>query len=297
MIPLILSMILISMLLCISLGGRTKSKILEELIVAIDAAGALQGDDMDQNPDPQLFSPAWAHGVETLHVLALGNGDQLGASNVTATLAGSAFPDGPHQIPMGGHGGENADLANEGSRPTPLVDLGIKVNPSSSYTVTFQSTGDAQDEFGCSCEIMWQAEEVRQRKQWVSRNVTTAVVDTEVPSVTLAGAALPNIPPGGSTMIGGVIGSCAGDLAALGVNHLITKARGGLKDDQEILLGGVGGELIIGSGAHIEPTQRVGIEWPIEPNEAIYVEFMSTIEAGVMDGLVSFGFVKGDGGE
>lgn len=297
MIPAIMIMIMVATLLVVLQVGKTKSVIFEELIIAIDAAGALQGDDMDQNADPQTFSPAWAHGCETLHVLALSNGDALGASNVTGTLAGDAFPDGPHQIPMGGHGGENVILANEGSKPTALIDMGIKVNPSSSYTVTYQSTGDTQDEFGCSMEIVWQADEVRQRKQWISRNVTTAVVDVEVPAVTLAGAALPNIPPGGSTMIGGVIGSCAGDMAALGVNHLIAKASNGLVDDQEILLGGVGGELIVGSGAHLEPTQRAFINWPIKSGEPIFVEFMSIIEAGVMDGLVSFGFVKGDGGE
>lgn len=276
---------------------RTQSVVFEELIIAIDAAGLLQGDDMDQNADPQTFAPSWAHGVETAAVLALSNGDQLGASNAIAIIQGPAFPDGPHHIPLGGHGGENIDLANEGASSTPLIDLGLRVKPGKSYTVSFQVNGDTMDEFGCSIELVFQDEPVREPKFWISRNNTTAVVNVEVPGVTPAGGALPNIPPGDSVVIGGVIGCGAGDMAALGVNHIISKLSRGTIDHQEILLSGVGGELIIGSGAHISPTQRHHIGILVKPNTGVYTEFMSIIEAGVMDGVISLGFVVNDTGE
>jgi hypothetical protein len=244
----------------------------EELLVAIDFAGRLQGDDMDQNADPQTFSPAWANGVDEAFGLALSNGDQL------------------HVIPIGGHGGENIDLANEGSAPYRFQDLGIKVNGGAPYTVSFQTTGDTQDEFGCSFELKFQDDEVRQRKFWRSRNVTTAVVNVEVPGVTLAAAALPNVPTENSMEIGGTIRCMAGDMAALGVNHAMAKLSNCV-DNQELNLGGVGGELIIGAGAHVSPTQSLYDHILLKEKTPVNVQFMSIIEAGVVDCALSLGFV------
>lgn len=270
--------------------GQTQSVVFEELLVAIDAAGQLQGDDMDQGANPQTFAPDWANGVEKVAVLALGNGDQLGASNVIGIVSGPAFPDGPHELPMGGDGGENIDLRNEGSPPTVFTDMGMRVLPGLKYRVDFQSAGDAQDEFGCSMEITFQDIEVETPKHWESTAVTTAVVDVEVQGTDLNQDA-GTIPPGNSIEIGGVITCGAGDMAALGVNHIINKIKNGVVDEQQFICGGVGGELVIGSGAHISPSQRTHLAIKLKGKTAIYSEFMSIIEAGIMDGVAAFGFV------
>lgn len=65
----------------------------EELLIAIDAAGILQGDDMRGNANPQSFAPAFAHSIEEMSVIYGSNIDQLGKSAAYAILAGSAFPD------------------------------------------------------------------------------------------------------------------------------------------------------------------------------------------------------------
>jgi hypothetical protein len=269
---------------------RTQSVIFEELIVAIDAAGKLQGDDMEQGANPKTFSPAWAQGIEQMHVLAMSNGDQLGASVILAILSGAAFPDGPHEIPIGGHGGENIDLANEGSKPTPLIDMGIVVKPGKTYKIEFQALGDTMDEFGCSVELVFQDEPVRQPKHWESLNATTATVNVEVQGTDLSSTAT-TLSPGDSVDIGGFIGCAAGDMAALGVNHLVGRLSKALEDDSDFILGGVGGELIIGSGAHLEPTQRAFVSYRVKKNQNVYGEFMSIIEAGVMSGAYALGFV------
>jgi len=271
---------------------QTQSVIFEEHVVAIDFAGRLLGDSMDGIADPQTFTPAFAHGIEDAFGLALSNGDVLGASNAWAILAGPAFPDGPHEIPIGGQGNENIILANEGSAPFAFHDLGIKVIPGASYTISFQVTGDAAQDFGCSFEIKFQDDEVRQRKFWRSRNVTTAVVDVDIPGVTLLAAALPNVPLENSLEIGGTIRCMAGDMAALGVNHGIAKISNCV-DAQEVLLGGVGGELIVGSGAHVSPTQSLYDHILLKEKTPVNIQFRSIIEAGIVDCALSLGFVHG----
>jgi len=300
MIQFLMLLLLISVIISINMLGiygkpptRTKSIMYEEHVIAIDAAGILGGDDMLANPDPNPTVPAWARGVEEVAVLALSNGDVLGASNAWAIISGAGFPDGPHQIPLGAHGSENIDLANTGAPSTPLSDMGLRCLSGGEYQIQFMVTGDGQQDFGCSIELTFQDKSVRQPKQWVSRNVTSAVVNVDVPGVTLAGAALPNINPGNSTLIGGFIGCGAGDMAALGCHHIMCKASQGLVDNQEVQIAGVGGELIIGHGAHIPPTQRVGIAWQIKDGEPVYISFRGVIEAGIMDAAASFGFVKG----
>lgn len=269
--------------------GRTQSVVFEELITAIDVAGKLQGDDMEQNANPQTFAPGWAHGVEKVAVLALSNGDQLGAAIAIAIISGEAFPDGPHELVMGGHAGENADLANEAQPATVLKKLGIRVKPGGEYRVEFQVQGDTQDEFGCSAEIIFQDDEVEQPTFWISSAVTTATVDVEARGTNSSQTAQ-SIGARGSRMIVGAIGCAVGDMAALGVNHLVWKGSVALEDAQSILLGGVGGELIIGSGASNPPTQRTDLAIHVKEKTSVYSEFMSIIEAGVMDGAISLGF-------
>lgn len=291
MLNLLLLFAVISIILAVMVS-QTQSVAFEELLIAIDAAGALGGDDMEANADPINVSPPWAHGIEQMAVSAMSNGDQLGASNVIVILDGPAFPHGPHEIPCGGHGGENIDLTNEGSDPAILVDLGIVVLPGLPYTVQFQSTGDTQDEFGCCAELIFQEAEVRQPKRWIARNQTTAAVNADLATVDRLGAALPNVPSGGSRMIGGVIGCASGDMAALGCHTLLAKLSGGVVDPQSLILGAVGGELIIGAGAHIKPSQRTHLAIMVKELESVYVEIRGVNEAGVMDGVVSLGFVQ-----
>jgi hypothetical protein len=270
--------------------SQEQSVVFEELIVAIDFAGRLQGDDMEQNANPQTNTPAWAHGVEKAAVIAMSCGDQLGASTALAIISGSAFPDGPHEIPLGGHGGENIDLANEGAAPVILVDLGMRCIPSAPYRVDFQVQGDTQDEFGCAIELIFQDDEVETPKRWVSRAATTAAVNVEVQGTDVAQAAA-TVPPFTSTEIGGIIGCGAGDMAALGVHAIVAKTSVGTVDDNSFLLAGVGGELIIGAGAHISPSQRTHCHYKVKESTNIMVELMGIFEAGVMDGIVSLGFV------
>lgn len=289
MIQILMVLVICAVLLAVQMAGRSQSVVFEELITAIDFAGRLQGDNLEQGSNPQTRSPGWAHGVDIVAVLAMGNGDQLGAGNVLAILSGDAFKDGPHEIPMGGHGGENADLANEASPPTVLTNMGLRIRPGATYRIDFQSGGDTQDEYGCSFELVFQDEEVEQPKFWISSAITTTTVDVEAQGSDLT-QTVSTIDPRSSSMIGSIIGCATGDMAALGVNHLVWKGTVGLEDPQGVILGGVGGELVIGSGAHNSPTQRQ-VSMLLKDSTSVMSEFMSIIEAGVMDGVIALGFV------
>jgi len=78
-------------------------------------------------------------------------------------------------------------------------------------------------------------------------------------------------------------------MAALGCHHIVAILSGGCQPRQECLLAGVGGELVIGAGAHIPPSQRF-VNYPVKSKTNVYVEFRGVNEAGVMQGGVSIGF-------
>lgn len=259
--------------------------------MALDFAGRLIADNMRAVADVVEYVPDWATGIEEIMVLALSNGDALGASVAFMIIEGTGIKDSPQQIIIGGHGGENVILANEGCRPTPLHDMGIALNPGGDYTISFQTLGDTQDEFGCSVELIFTSNGVREAKQWVARGVITAAVNANVEAENLNAVAV-TLSSAGSSKIGGVIGCAAGDMAALGVNHVVALLSGGCQPDQECLLGGVGGELIVGSGAHIEPSQRI-VNYPIPSvKKNVIIMIRGTIEAGVIMGGLSIGFVQ-----
>lgn len=244
---------------------------------------------MRGNANPQTFAPDWANGIEEAIGLALGNGDQLGASVVYCILEGAAFPNGPHELLIGGHGGENQDLTATGSPGINLKDLGIVVVGGGQYRVFFQSVGDTQDEFGCSIELVFTSDGVREPKHWVASAVVTAAVDTPVQGADLLAVA-GTVSPGASVKIGGVIKGAAGDLAALGVNHVVAILSGGCAPTQEILCGGVGGELNISAGEKGSVSMRT-CNYTVLSKTNVYVEFRGTIEAGVIMAGISIGFV------
>jgi hypothetical protein len=283
-IPLIIS------LLCMVLAARTQSVVFEELLTAYLVAGKLQGDDMDGNANPQTNTPSWAHGVEIVIPGFSSNGDALGQVGGIAIISGPGFPDGPHEIVLGAHGGENVDLANSGMSPPPLIDMGLRVKPGGAYKVEFMAEGDADAEEACSIELVFQDEEVRQPKHWETSTKVTSTVDVDARGRDTTQTAA-SINPGDSTEIGGVIGAGAGDFAALGCNHIICRLTKGVVDEQQILLACVGGELIIGSGLTLPVTQRAFVSYLVKKNTSIYVAFRTIIEAGVMLGMISIGFV------
>jgi len=63
-------------------------------------------------------------------------------------------------------------------------------------------------------------------------------------------------------------------------------------DQQEINLGGFGGELATSQGDVVSPTQRVDAQIPIKPGDSIYVEFrMATEDVGNAAAAASLGLV------
>lgn len=262
----------------------------EELLVAIDAAGILQGDDMRGNANPQSFAPSFAHSIEEVSVVYASNLDALGKSAAYAILSGTAFPDGPHQILLGAAGGENVDLANEAVGATVLKDMGIRVNPGGEYIVQFEETGDTVDEGVCVIQLQFNSRSPRQPKKWTASAIETAVVNTNVQGQNLAQAnAL--IAPGASREIGSIIKCAAMDFDPLGCHAAVCILSQGCSPTQEILCGGGGGELIIGAGSTVMPTQEVDCQYTVTPNQGIYVEFRGVGEAGTIMGAVSLGLV------
>lgn len=272
------------------MAGRNQSVSFEELIVVIDTAGRLQGDNMRGIANPQTTTPGWAHGIEQVIVCFTSPLDALGQVAGMAVLEGSAFPDGPHEIVLGAVAGEDVNIHAGGVKATAFVDMGIRVVPGANYTVTFMIGGDTIGEAACSIELLFQEEEVRQPKRWVWSEETIAAVDTNVQGTNSTQVAeAPGC--GGSETIGGVIGASAGDLAALGNMHGVMILTEGVLDRQEILLGGVGGELITGEGVTNPPTQRAFIDYPTKPEGSVYIEFRGVIEAGQCVCAASIGFV------
>lgn len=269
---------------------RTQSVVFEELITVYQAAGIAQGDNMEGDANPKTFAPSWAKGVEVVVAGFASNGDALGQTGGLGTVSGPAFPDGPHEIVLGCHGGENVDLTHQGMKGEPLVDMGMRVKGGLSYRVQFMAEGDADAEEGCSLELVFQDAPVRQPKHWEYSGVVTATVDTDLQGRDSTQTTT-SISPGDSTEIGGAIGAMGCDAAALGLQGNVCKLSKGVEDDQEILLGVSGGELNVGSGHLNAPTQRHHVSYKVKAKTNVYVAFRGIFEAGVSLGMISLGFV------
>lgn len=270
---------------------RTKAVTFEEILTDIDLAGRLQGDNMEGGANPITFAPSWAQGVERMIVSAVSNGDALGAEAMVCVIQGSAFPDGPHEIPIGASGGEDVDIIAAGVAGTVLQDLGLRVNGGGEYYVYFQMTGEDGGEAGCVATLIFQDQAVRQPKRWVCREDQGAAV-ADYPMDDLAGNEA-SIPTGPSSEIGGIIGAHASDGAALGCGASVIKLSKGVVDDQEILIGAFGGELVTSEGDTQPPTQLVDAQIPCKPGDHIYIELRNVLEdSGTTSAAVSLGLVQ-----
>jgi hypothetical protein len=261
----------------------------EELLIAIDVAGRLQGDDMQGNANPQKFAPKWANSIEEISVVCASNIDALGKSIGYAILEGSAFPDGPHEICMGGAGAEDVDAAHSPVPATPLKDMGIRVNGGGDYTVNFQWVGDTVDEGVFCIQLTFDSKAPRKPKQWIARMIETAAVNTNVQAQTLAAVAA-TVLPGNSQFIDGIIKATSMDFAALGCHAGVMLLSDGCPPN-EILCGGGGGENQTAAGGNTVPTQETDCQIPLN-GDPIYVEARGVGEAGTISVGVSLGLTK-----
>ena len=271
---------------------RKQGKVYEEISAAIDAAGIAGMDDMEAVADPQPRAPAWAHGIEQIGVSASCNGDALGSGCAVAILSGSAFVHGPHHIPLAGYGGEVVIERNDGMAAVVLQDMGIVVNPSGEYIIQVETVGEDGGEVGAAIELIFQDASVRQPKQWIAREGQFAAANADGLLATLAQVAQ-SVDCGPSKLIDGVIMCMGSDMAALGCASGVIKLTQGVVDEQQLVAGSYGGELIVGDGDVTGPSQRVNAGILLKGGENVYAEGRHVNEdGGTISLLVSLGVAR-----
>ncbi len=265
----------------------------EELIVAIDLAGSLQMDNMRFVANPQTFAPddvqGKAQSIEEIGVAFGCNNDQLGKSAAYMILEGDAFIDGPHEILAGLAGGELIDGGHAIVKTTPLADMGIRVKAGAQYTVTGRIVGDTIDEGVIAGQLTFSSEAPRAPKRWVGVAIETAVVNTPVQGENLIQNA-EGISSGGSSFIDGIIKGSSMDFAVLGSHAGVFILSDAVFPRQEILCGGGGGELVIGAGDIIGPSQEFDCQIPCDKKKLIFAESVGVGEAGTIMNAMSLGF-------
>ncbi len=264
-------------------------EVYEELIIAIDAAGELQGDNMRFVANPQSFSPEKAGCIEEAFVNFGSVVDQLGMSVAVAVLDGPAFPDGPHHIPLGAAGGQDIDVSGNHLPAIPLLDLGIRVVPNAQYTVHFRIVGLTVDEGVCSIQLNFQDKPPRVAKRWKFAGIETAVVNTPVQTENIDQVA-EAMSSDGSEMIDGIIKVSARQHLALGGQVGVIILSDAVVPRQEILCGGGASELITGEGALTPPSQEFDCQIPVLRNKLIFIESVGVGEAGTIMNGISLGF-------
>ncbi|MCK5606122.1 hypothetical protein KAR91_29760 [Candidatus Pacearchaeota archaeon] len=266
---------------------------LEELVVAIDLAGELQMDDLRFVANPQKFAPDDVHGVaksiEEMGVVFGCNVDQLGKSAAFITLTGDAIVDGPMHILAGLAGGELIDGGHAIVKTTGLMDLGIRIKGGEEYQAFARIVGDTVDEGVVACQTTFSDKAPRVPKKWVGLAIETAVVNTPVQTENLNQVAVA-ISSGGSELIDGIIKGSAMDFAALGSHAGYIILSDAVFPRQEILCGGGGGELIVGAGDIIGPSQEFDCQIPCDARKLIYAESVGVGEAGTIINAMSLGF-------
>lgn len=264
-------------------------EVFEELVIAIDQAGALQGDNMYFVANPQSFAPDTARSIEEMFVNFGCNVDQLGMSVGIAILDGAAFPDGPHHIILGSAGGQDIDISNNMSRARPLMDMGIRVKGGAQYTVTFIIDGDTVDEGICAIEIIFDEKAPRAPKHWVYAGIETAVVNTPVQTNNIA-QVVEGMSSDGSGEIGGLLKTAARQNVELGAHAGVMILSGGVSPRQEILMGAGASELITAPGDNAGVSQEFDCQIPCDKKKLIQIMSVGVGEAGtIMNGL-SVGF-------
>ena len=264
-------------------------EVFEELVVAIDAAGELQGDNMRFVANPQSFSPEGARAIEELGVAWGSPIDQLGMSVAVAILDGAAFPDGPHHIILGAGGGQDIDTSGRHQPCTPLKDMGIRVIGNAQYTVHFRTVGLTVDEGVCTIQLTFQDKAPRVPKRWKFAGQQTAAVNTPVQTQNIDQVA-EAMSSDGSTMIDGIIKISARQMLALGTQGGVIILSDAVTPRQEILCGAGGSELITGENDTVIPTQEFDCQIPVLPNKLIYIESVGVGEAGTIMNGISLGF-------
>lgn len=264
-------------------------EVFEELIIAIDAAGELQGDNMRFVANPQSFSPDKARSIEEIGVSFGSNIDQLGMSVAVAILDGAAFPDGPHHIILGGAGGQDINIHSGHEPCTQFNDMGIRVVPNAQYTVHFRIVGLTVDEGVCTIQLTFQDKPARVPKRWKWAGQETAVVNTPVQTQNIDQVA-EAMSSDGSTMIDGILKCSVRQHLALGCQGGVIILSDAVTPRQEVLCGAGGSELITGEGAHCPPTQETDCQIPVLPNKLIFIESVGVGEAGTIMNGISLGF-------
>ena len=271
---------------------RKQGKVYEEISAAIDAAGVAGMDDMEAVADVQPRAPSWAHGIENIGVSASCNGDALGSGCALVILQGSAFPHGPHHIPLAGYGGEVVIERNDGIASYLLEDMGIVVNPSGEYIIQVETVGEDGGEVGACIELIFQDQSVRQPKQWIAREGQLAAANADALLATMA-QVQQSIDCGASKLIDGVIMCMGSDMAALGCASGVIKLSQGCVDEQHLNAGSWGGELIVGDGDVTPPTQRVNAGILLKGGENVYCEGrMVNEDGGTISLLVAVGVAR-----
>lgn len=264
-------------------------EVFEELVIAIDAAGELQADNMRFVANPQSFSPDKAQGIEEIFVNFGSNVDQLGMSVAVAILDGAAFPDGPHHIILGAAGGQDIDVSGNHLPAIALKDMGIRVIPNAQYTVHVRAVGLTVDEGVCAIQLTFQDRAVRVPKRWKFAGIETAAVNTPVQTENIDQVA-EAMSSDGSTLIDGIIKVSARQHLALGGQAGVIILSDAVTPRQEVLCGAGASELITGEGCLTPPTQEFDCQMPVLPNKLIYIESVGVGEAGTIMNGVSLGF-------
>lgn len=259
-------------------GGREQWIGFEELLDVVDFAGRLRTDDWDGNADESQQAPDWAHGVEKISIAGGSNGGGLGSAVLFLVCAGSAFPDGPHELAICGTGAELIDGKHDSVPAFVFKDLGLRVKPNGDAKFWLEMVGEDVGEMGAIGSICWQKDPVRQPKTWKGFEIQVAAANADVQCADLEQVA-GTISPDDSTEIGGVIATAGSDFAALGVGGAGFKLQTGVKDEQHFPCSTHGGELIIGAGDTVPPTQyHTAI--PVKKNTNIYVAARMMLEDG-----------------
>lgn len=267
----------------------------EELIIAIDLAGTLQLDNFRFVANPQTFAPDDVNGkaqaLEEIGVVFGCNNDQLGKSAAYIILDGDAFVDGPHEILVGMAGGELIDGGHAIVKTTHLMDMGIRVKAGAQYTVQGRIVGDTIDEGVISCQLTFSDKPPRKPKRWVGVAIETAVVNTPVQGENLIQNA-EGISTGGSVIIDGLIKGSSMDFAALGSHVGGFILSDAIFPRQEVICGGGGGELVVGAGDIIGPSQEFDCQIPCDKRKLIFAESVGVGEAGTIMNALSIGFLQ-----
>lgn len=266
----------------------------EAQLTTVDIAGQVVGADLAGTAVSDITVPKGSKEIWKASVNYGDDGSSLGSGIGFLVITGDGLVDSPQHIICGSGGAEDVDAKHSFNKAMTLGPLGIHVKELEDITATFIMVGEDVGTMSLSAELVFSDKTHGPRMKWKGQEVQLTAIDSDTQFENIGtGTAGTLKVPGQSVLIHAKMTAWGHDFGALGSGSAFLKATGnGVINDQDIALGGGGGEVVVSAGDSDTPNFEDDCDIPVRGGEVIRTDGrMVGEDVGTATVAFSLGFV------